>query len=137
MKALLLLAAAVIGCTVPATNSTYGFSIEPGAFAGFDCSYVNLTNSAAFLVISANAFSGATGFTDISIPLNTRIIEDCAFSNSTVAHAQFLSPLTIVSELAFDHLRSVAVHCPNYSIRVNSTGDWQNVHRKLAACDMF
>ena len=137
MKALLLLAAVVTSCTLPVTDKTLSFSIEPGAFAGIICKHVNLTNSAHHLIISTNAFSNATGFTEVSIPENTRIIEDYAFSNTSVQHVQFLGQLAAVSDLAFDHLASVAVRCPTYDIRVDMAGDWQIVYRKVVKCDMF
>lgn len=137
MTALLLLAATVISCTVPAINHTQGYFIEPGAFAGFHCDTVDLTNTAPFLIISTDAFSNATGFTELTIPANTRTIEDFAFTNTTVKHVAFLNPLTTVADFAFDDLCSIAVHCPTYYILVDITEDWQTAYRTLAACDVF
>lgn len=139
MKALLLLALLAISamsCVVPETDHTQGYVITPGAFAGLNCNSVNLTNTAHFLIISTNSFLNSTGFDDVTIPANTRTIEDYAFANTSVKHAKFLGSLTAVSDLAFDHLCSIAVQCPKYDIRIEMAGEWQVAYRKLAACDL-
>jgi len=137
MKALVLLAAAAMSCTVPTSDHTQGYIVKPGEFAGYNCNHVNLTNTAHFLVISTNAFANSTGFTDVTIPANTRTLEDFSFANSSLQHAHFLSPSTIVSEFAFDSIGCISVKGPGYDLRFDVDADWFRDFTEAVKCDIF
>lgn len=110
--------------------------VRPGAFANTRCDILNLTTTAKFLVIAAHAFANATGFAEVVIPANTRLVDDHAFANSSVISVTLLNPATIVGPLAFPDLKQVTIACPSYRITVSITDNrWHEALQGLAKCD--